>query len=141
MEKLTVEKDIWIKASPERVWRALTDDKKFSAWWGERWEMPDLTVGGEIRYGEPGESMTAVIEVFDPPREFAFRWPPQTMYYSTEMTTRYLLEEENGGTRVRVTEAGFENMPGSAGREQYECTEKGYGTILAGLKAHVEGGE
>lgn len=139
-EKLIVERDIWIKAPRERVWQALTDDRQFSTWWGERWEMPDLRVGGEITYGEPGESMTAVIEVFDPPSEFAFRWPPQPLYYSTEMTTVYRLEEENGGTRVRVTESGFENMPGTSGREQFECTQNGYVSILANLKSYVEEG-
>jgi hypothetical protein len=102
--------------------------------------MPDLRVGGEITYGEQGESMTAVIETFDPPREFGLRWPPQPQYYSTEMTTVYRLEEEDGGTRVYVAESGFEGMPGNAGKVQFECTREGYGTILAGLKEHVEGG-
>jgi uncharacterized protein YndB with AHSA1/START domain len=141
MDKLMVERDIWIKAPIDRVWHALTDDKQFSKWWGERWVMPELRVGGEIAYGEPGETMTAVIEIIDPPREFAFRWPPQPLYYSTEMRTVYRLEEEDGGTRVYVAESGFENMPGGIGKEQFECTREGYGSILASLKAHVEGGE
>jgi len=138
MEKLTVEKDIWVDAPRERVWQAITDDKQLMKWWGDHWEIPSLEVGAEIKFGEPGDLMTASIERLEPPREFAIRWPPQPQYHSTEIFTTFTLEEESGGTRVKVSETGFEALPEDVRQKRFDSTAKGYETVLAGLKKHLE---
>jgi hypothetical protein len=52
--------------------------------------------------------------------------------------TIFRLEEENGGTRVTVTETGFEALPDDIRQERFDSTAKGYETVLAGLKVYVE---
>ena len=38
---LKVEQSVWIAASRERVWRAITDPEQLSQWWSpHRWEIP-----------------------------------------------------------------------------------------------------
>lgn len=139
MEKLTVEKDIWIDAPIARVWQAVTSDVELMKWWGDTWEIPRLELGAELKFGEPGEMMSANIERLDPPREFVIRWPPQEAYHNIEMLTIFELEEENGGTRLKVTETGFEALAEDIRQKRYESTAKGYETVLGSLKAFVEG--
>jgi uncharacterized protein YndB with AHSA1/START domain len=144
MEKLTVEYTIWINAPRERVWQAITDDEQIVEWWADKWEIPTLEVGATIKFGSDADPalaenpMLATIAVVDRPREFVIQWPPQPQYHSIPATTRYLLEEENGGTRVTVSETGFEALPEDIRQHQYEGTAKGYATVMANLKAYLE---
>lgn len=141
MEKLTVEKDVWIDAPIARVWQAVTSDAELMKWWGDTWEIPLLEPGAEIKFGEPGEMMSANIERLDPPREFVIRWPPQEGYHNIEMLTIFELEEQNGGTRLKVTETGFEALAEDIRQKRYESTAKGYETVLGSLKTFVESAE
>jgi uncharacterized protein YndB with AHSA1/START domain len=147
MEKLTVEQTIWINAPRERVWQAITDDAQITKWWGDYWEIPVVEVGATIKFGSENDPnlakeedhMVATLAVVDRPREFAIQWPPQPQYHSIEMVTRYLLEEENGGTRVTVSETGFEALPDDIRQQRLDSTAKGYATVMANLKAYLEG--
>lgn len=141
MEKMTVERTIWIAAPRERVWQAITDAEQIQQWWDDYWEIPALQVGGTVKFGTEDDPMLATIAVVDPPHEFAIQWPPQPQYHSIAMLTRYVLEEENGGTRVTVSETGFEALPDDIRQQRFDSTAKGYTTVLANLKAYLEGRE
>lgn len=138
-QPLNVERSIWIKAPIERVWKAVTED--IQQWWGgdDRWEIPKLELGGQVSFGFGDETMFATIGVLDAPHKFSIQWPPQEQYHSISMSTTYVLAEENGGTRVTVTETGFEQLPDDVRQKRYDSTSKGYDSVLTGLKAHVEG--
>jgi uncharacterized protein YndB with AHSA1/START domain len=138
MEPVTVERSIWINAARERVWRAVTESEQIRQWWGDYWEITALEVGATVKFGDPDDLMLATVAVMDRPREFAIQWPPQPQYHSIAMLTTYRLEEENGGTRVTVTETGFEALPDDIRQKRYDSTAKGYETVLGDLKAHVE---
>jgi len=139
MEKLTVEHTIWINAPRERVWRAITDAKEITRWWADYWNIPLLEVGATIQFGSEADPMSAMVAVVDPPREFAIQWPPQAQYHSIPVFTRYVLEEENGGTRVTVSETGFEALPDDIRQQRFDSTAKGYATVMQNLKAYLEG--
>lgn len=139
MEKMTVERSIWINAPRERVWQAITTSEQIRQWWGDYWEIPSLELGATIKFGDAADPMLATVAVADAPREFRIQWPPQEQYHNTEMFTIFVLAEENGGTRVTVTETGFEALPDDARQKRYDSTAQGYETVLAELKAHVEG--
>jgi uncharacterized protein YndB with AHSA1/START domain len=147
MEKLTVEQTIWINAPRERVWEAITNDAQITKWWGDYWEIPTVEVGATIKFGSENDPslakeedwMVATLAVVDRPREFVIEWPPQPQYHSIPATTRYLLEEENGGTRVTVSETGFEALPDDIRQQRFDSTAKGYATVMANLKAYLEG--
>jgi uncharacterized protein YndB with AHSA1/START domain len=138
MAQLNVERTIWIKAPRERVWRAITDDKEIMQWWGDHWEIPLLQVGATIKFGDPGDLMHATIDVLDPPRQFTILWPPQPQYHNIKIYTIFQLEEENGGTRLTVTETGFEALPDDIRQTRIDQTSAGYSTVLADLKAMIE---
>lgn len=144
MDQLTVMRSIWIQASRERTWEAVTEAKQLSLWFapGSPWEIPVLEAGAPVlfhhspnRYHEGTEVVTlrATIEKVEPLRLFAIRWEPEQSGVSRVMT--FALAEENDGTRVTITESGYETQ------RELELTEEGYSFSLENLKAYVEGRE
>ena len=140
MEVLTVERSIWINAPRERVWKAVTTAEQIRQWWGEGdyWELSGLYVGATIKFGDPDNLMLAKVATVEPLQEFAIEWPPQQHYHSIAMITRYVLHEESGGTRVTVTETGFEALPDTIRQQRFEQTSAGYAQVLEGLKGYLE---
>src|SRR5215510_4784756 len=99
MEKIIVERTIWIGVPRERVWQAITNSEQLQRWWGDYWEITALRVGATVKFGDSEDPMLASIKVLDAPRQFTILWPPQPQYHSIEMTTSFILEAENEGTR------------------------------------------
>jgi hypothetical protein len=96
-------------------------------------------VGGGIEFGRPGDMIHATIAVLDPPRQFSIHWPPQPNYQAANAYTIFDLADENGGTRITVTETGYEALSGAERQERLNRTGQGYTMVLANLKAYVEG--
>lgn len=142
MEPVTVKSTIWINAPRERVWRAITESEQIRQWWGnDYWEITALEVGAVVKFGDPDDLMHATVAVVDPLQEFSLQWPPQPQYHSVQMYTTFRLEEENGGTRLTVTDTGFEAMPDDIRQEQVDSTIRGYEIVLTDLKDYVERAE
>lgn len=136
---VTVVRTIWINAPEERVWQAVTNAEQLSRWYapGSPWEIPELKEGATLYFHHsPNEhhsgtevvTMAATIETLDPPRRFAMRWVDEPT-----MLTSFILASENGGTRVTISETGYET------KEQAFQTEEGYAMSLENLQAHIEG--
>ena len=142
MEKLTVENSVWIDALRKDVWRAVTETQLIKEWWADHsyGEIIELQVGATIKYGSDDDPILSTILVVDPPAEFVFQWPPHPRWYSIAMTTRYLLEEENGDTRVTVSEEGFEKMPESGRQARFGRITGEYRMVMENLQAYLEGG-
>lgn len=107
MDTLMVGSSIWIDAPRQDVWRAITETQHLKYWWGDDsyGRITALQAGAAIEFGTDAAPVPGTIVVIDPPRELVYqRWD------LIPMTTRYLLEEENGGTRLTVSEKGPETM-------------------------------
>ncbi|MCA0453811.1 MAG: SRPBCC domain-containing protein [Chloroflexi bacterium] len=138
MDKLTVERSIWIAATAERVWQAITDPQQLGKWWPpDEWSISALQIGGKVQFGNE-DAAYATIAVIDPPREFALQWQTNEKFPSTSMFTSMRLNTENGGTRLNVTEGGFETLPEDIREERAKQTGDGYTLVLQDLKAYVE---
>jgi uncharacterized protein YndB with AHSA1/START domain len=135
---IAVKRDIWIDAPPSRVWRAITDPQQLGQWWPpDEWEIPTLEVGGTVKFGAE-DAAYATIGVVDKPRQFTLNWKPNEKFPAATMSTTWMLVEENGGTRLTVTEAGFEGLPEDIRQERFEQTAEGYTHVLDDLKALLE---
>jgi uncharacterized protein YndB with AHSA1/START domain len=144
-EKLAVERSIWIKASRERVWQAITDPDQIEQWFspGTKWRGTGLKVGGQISVynAELDKDMyIQVIEHLDPPHQLITRSVPEEEGEVPHVSI-WTLVEENGGTRLLITNTGYElETPGT--REQgMEQNAFGFGMMLENLKAVIEGTE
>jgi uncharacterized protein YndB with AHSA1/START domain len=141
MEMLAVERAVWINATRERVWRAITDPKQLEQWYapGCPWEIPALQVGTTVKfYNTDTDIQLARIEALEPLQEFTLRWQLDEAHPNTTLVNTFRLEEENGGTRVTVTQAGYESLPESVRQQQIEQDEEAYTAIVESLKAFVE---
>ena len=141
MEMLAVERAIWINANRENVWRAITDPEQLEQWYapGCPWEIPALQVGTTVKfYNTDTDIQFARIEVVDPLQEFTLRWQFDEEDPNTTLVNTFRLEEENDGTRVTMTQAGYESLPEGVRQQQIEQDEEAYTAIVEGLKGYVE---
>jgi uncharacterized protein YndB with AHSA1/START domain len=101
-ERPSVEREILLPASPERVWSTLTEGRELSAWFGAEVEF-EARPGGPATFRWPdGRSREATVEEMDPPRRLSFRWAP--------------FERTGGGARVvQATRVEFSLEPAGEG--------------------------
>jgi uncharacterized protein YndB with AHSA1/START domain len=144
---VAVERSIWIDAPREKAWRAVTEVQHLDQWYATccNWEIPALQVGTTIKFfhkeknASVPDALIATIAVLDPPREFTLRWQPDKTYPSLNLITSFLLEDENGGTRVTIHESGYEALPTEECQGWTDATGMGYAGSLENLKALLEG--
>ena len=142
-----IEKQTLLKAPLERVWRAISDSQEFGIWFGVRFDGPfepgtrltgklvPTDVDEEVaRSQKPyeGQLFDITVERIEPMRHFSFRWHPYAiepgMDYSKEPTTLVVfeLEEVANGTRLTITESGFDNVPLDRRAAAFESNEGGW---------------
>jgi uncharacterized protein YndB with AHSA1/START domain len=111
MDRSTIEREILLSVSCERVWSALTDGEQLSSWFGAQ-VVVDARAGGSAIFRWPdGRERVATVEEVDPPHRLSFRWAP---FERTPNGARVLpanrveftLENVEQGTLLRVTERG-----------------------------------
>lgn len=136
-EEWTVRQSVWVDAPPESIWAAITEPLHLMQWWSpNQWEIPDLRVGGSVSFGLEGDMSHAVIETLEAPRQLTLRWQADEQFPT--LVTTYLLDSENNGTRLTVTEAGFEALPEESRQKIFDRTAAGYGDVVQDLKAYIE---
>ena len=116
MEQGTIERDIDVEASPEVVFRVISQPEHMREWWPDdaRFE-PIAGAPGEViwRNADTGETTTVAITLVevDPPRRFSFRWcftePDRS---GASLLVTFDLVPTAQGTRIRMTETGFREM-------------------------------
>jgi len=143
-----IEKSIDLKAPIERVWRALTDPDEFGTWFRVKLDGP--FVPGEVSRGRityPGYehlAWEATIQKMEAPRYFSLTWHPYavdpTADYSKETPTlvEFRLEPTADGTRLFLTESGFEAVPGARRLEAFRMNDGGWTEQMKNIQAHVE---
>ncbi|HEY1351972.1 MAG TPA: SRPBCC domain-containing protein [Ktedonobacteraceae bacterium] len=130
-----IEKELFIKASPERVFRALTEKEELERWFLQKAEI-DLRPGGAIRFEwRPGVMNVGKILILDPPRRLSYSWDVQT---PGATTVTFDLTSENDGTRLHVVNTGFGE--GGDWDHYYDLRTDGWGVHLGNLAAWLETG-
>jgi uncharacterized protein YndB with AHSA1/START domain len=140
-KSFAVERSIWIAASRERVWSAITDPTQLESWFspGTSWKITALEVGGRLFVPDPetgDETYVQVIQLVDAPQRFVTHSLP-TSPGSSEVTA-YLLQEERGGTRLTITNSGYELLPEDGRWSTMEQNAFGFGMMLENLQAYIE---
>jgi uncharacterized protein YndB with AHSA1/START domain len=143
-----IEKAVELKAPVARVWRALTDYKEFGQWFRVNLEGPFVagkSTRGNITY--PGYEhlvMEVVVQKMEPQRLFSFHWHPYAVDpnvdYSKETPTlvEFKLEPMPQGTRLIVTESGFDSLPASRRDEAFRMNDGGWTEQLKNIEKHVK---
>lgn len=137
-----IERHMIVPHSPDRVWEALTTPAALSRWFGDIAEV-DLRPGGTASFGwtHYDSVFSAVVEVVDPPQEFAFRWAAQPNVPITESPTTlvtFTLTEMPGGTTVRVVESGLSSLPDALYDRTVQENTSGWRSEFADLSAYLD---
>jgi uncharacterized protein YndB with AHSA1/START domain len=142
-----IEKRIELKAPVSRVWRALTDYREFGEWFRVKLDGP--FVAGQVSRGQityPGYEhlkWEAVVQKLEPERLFSFTWHPYAVDpkvdYSKEPQTlvEFKLEKTPTGTRLLLTESGFDRIPAARRMEAFRMNDGGWTEQMKNIERHV----
>lgn len=142
-----IEKQVFLRAPQERVWRAITDAGEFGDWFGVAFE-GEFVPGAELRgrvtptKADPeiakmqeryeGAPFTVYVDRIEPMSVFAYRWHPfaidPAVDYSNEPTTlvTFTLEPQKDGTLLTITESGFDAIPLARRADAFEANDEGW---------------
>ena len=144
-----IEKSIDLKAPPPRVWRALTDHNEFGEWFRVKLDAP-FAVGevsrGRVTYpGYEGLKWEATVIAMERERRFAFEWCPYTDHEDRDFASapktlvEFRLEPTVNGTRLLISESGFDNLPDDPRRvDALRQNTQGWDEQAKNVAAHVE---
>lgn len=135
LNRRAVEKDVFIHASPERVFQALTEKAELERWFVQTAAI-DARPGGSIRFEwAPGVFELGKILVLEPPSHFSFTWEALS---PSPTTITFELTAENGGTRLRLLHTGI--GAGEDWDNYYTNINGGWNIHLAHLTTWLETG-
>ena len=138
----TVEREILIEAPVDVVWDIVTEPEQIRQWFADEAEI-ELRVGARGRLAFKGhDSYELRVEAVEPPRRFAFRWvrtPGAAFGADNSMLVEFTLQAEDGNTRLRVVESGFDAIEWSdAERAAYaEDHARGWLRVLVRLRDYA----
>ena len=141
-----IEKSTVLNAPLARVWAAVSDATQFGRWFGMTLDGPFVagqtltgritptTVDPEVaRLQEPhaGAAFVLFVERIEPMRLFSFRWHPNAVGpedSAREPTTliEFTLEPVTSGTRVTITESGFDRIPLERRAQAFKANSEGW---------------
>ena len=132
---------VYIKATPDRVWQAITDGNETVRYYFGTRVASDWASGSPLTYAYPDGSIAAdgVVFEIDPGKRvvmaFHPRWDPEIDAEGPIRMTWEVEATDDGGSKLTVTSA---LRPGSKSAEQFSG---GIVFIVSGLKTLVETGE
>jgi uncharacterized protein YndB with AHSA1/START domain len=143
-----IDKAIDINAPPERVWRALTDERELAAWFQVSIE-GRIVSGGEVwmtsvHPQHAGQRWPVRIVELTPPRRMVWQWhpgevdPARDYARDPQTTVTFTLDPSAQGTRLSVSETGFEAIDLARRAKAYEDNTQGWSEVLVWLRTHVE---
>ncbi len=142
-----IEKTIVIRAPRSRVWQAISNSTDFGEWFGMKIDAAfaaGARVSGRITIPKYDHlALEILIDQIVPERLFSYRWHPYAidpaMDYSKEPMTlvEFHLEEIAAGTRLTVTESGFDQIPADRRAEAFRMNEGGWGQQVLNIEKYV----
>lgn len=134
-----IERSVELAHPPDKVWAALTTAEGLSAWFGEKATI-DLRPGGaaQMTFGS-GLTVEMRIERVEEPRVFAFTWRIPELPDDDPRRTyvQFILEPVGAGTRLRLTETGFAQLPDDIRRNAYDSHTRGWARELGELAGYL----
>lgn len=143
-----IDKTVVLPAPVQRVWSAISDANQFGRWFGVEFDSPfaagsratgkiaPTAVDAEVaalQAPHVGKRFEIWVERVEPMSLFAFRWHPYaidpTVDYSTEPMTliQFELSTTSAGTRLVISESGFDGIPAYRRAEAYAADDGGWG--------------
>ncbi len=145
MELGTIERELYIDATPEIVFEVVSDPAHAKQWWPDEARY-ETVVGsaGEILFADDDGGKVEALTVVDmePPTRFSFRWTHpagEVAAAGNSLLVTFDLTPSGGGTLLRMTETGFREMGWEVAvlEEQYREHVAGWDHFLPRLAPYV----
>jgi uncharacterized protein YndB with AHSA1/START domain len=140
-------KTIELKSPLARVWRAISDSREFGEWFRVKFEGPFIAgkaaVGQVTHPGYEHLRMEVKVQKMEPEKLLSFTWHPYAVDtavdYSGETPTlvEFRLAATSNGTRLTVTESGFENVPAHRRAEAFRRNEGGWAQQIQNIESYL----
>ena len=142
-----IEKKVLLRAPRERVWKAVSEAKRFGYWFG-------MDIDGEFAAGARmtarivptkvdeevakmqeayrGTEFVLVIDRVEPMTLFSFRWHPYDVKPGADASqapmtlVQFELEDAAGGTLLTISESGFDQVPLARRAEAFKNNSEGW---------------
>lgn len=155
-----IEKQVQLRAPRGRVWRAISDSRRFGTWFGAEFDAPFVQgtrVPGRIvptrvdtevaKLQEPhaGVAFEISIERVEAERLLSFRWHPFGVDpkggFGEDSSTlvTFELEDAEGGTLLKLTESGFSKIPLAIRAEAFKGNEGGWTHQMVLIEKYLQG--
>jgi uncharacterized protein YndB with AHSA1/START domain len=135
-----IQKTIVLRAPRSKVWRALTDSTQFGQWFGATIQDP-FVPGRRVRGAHERHVFEIDVDRMEPERLFSWRWQPggDPDKDPAEPTTLVVfeLEEVPEGTRLTVTETGFDQLPAARRSRAYRDNDSGWTGQLENIRKYL----
>ncbi len=157
MSEDRIEKQVVLRASVDRVWRAISDSQEFGRWFGVQFDGPFVTgtsvaatitpttVDEEIAKRQAphaGVTTTWEIVAVEPQRRLAYRWHPCAGEADVEQepTTlvEFVLAETPDGVLLTITESGFAAIPAARRASSFEANSEGWAIQTDLVRRYLE---
>ncbi len=140
-----IEKKIQLRASPQRVWRAVADSTEFGRWFGMKFDgefVPGTTVRGvivpttvdpavaESQQEYNGLPVEILVEQMEPEKLFSFSAEPTTL-------VAFPLEEAADGVVLTVTESGFDTIPLARRAKAFAANDEGWAAQMKLIEEYL----
>jgi uncharacterized protein YndB with AHSA1/START domain len=142
----TIERELYIDASPEVVFEVVSNPQHVAEWWSDEAEFsPTPGDPGWVGFGDAADGKRERFTVADavPYRRFSFRWTHaegETAAPGNSLLVVIELEPSGNGTRLRFTETGFRERGWDEARaaDCHADHSNGWDLFLSRLVAHAE---
>ncbi len=144
-ETIEIKKSIVIDASPELVFKAITDPNELTNWFPDN-AIFDGRVGGKVRFTFNKErskeldcdsTPEGIVKEFIPNKKVSYTWQYKDAPEFPETTVTWELEEIDGNkTRVELVHSGFTGK--EVGKLSFKEHDQGWSYFLGRLKEYCE---
>jgi uncharacterized protein YndB with AHSA1/START domain len=137
-----IERSVELAQPPAKVWAALTTPEGLSAWFGDKATI-DLRPGGAAQMTfRSGLTVDMRVERVDEPAVLGFTWRLPDLPEDDPRRTyvEFTLEAVGAGTRLRVVETGFAQLPDDSRRKTYDSHADGWASELGELADYLNAG-
>jgi uncharacterized protein YndB with AHSA1/START domain len=146
MEFGTIEREIYVEASPDIVFDVVSSPDHLKEWWPDEAHFePAPGATGELVFGQRdagGKVVPIVVVEARAPRTFSFRWThpvDEVAAVGNSLLVTFDLTASGDGTLLKMTETGFREMGWEAAvlEHTYNDHVTGWGFFLPRLAPYV----
>jgi len=141
----TIQREITISASKERIYEAIANPEQVTKWFPETLE-GNYKVGEQpvFGFGDHGKNQVCIIAA-QPHEYFAYRWVPGASHYLGDvlkvpntLVEFRITEQADGTCKVTLTESGFASLPEEQVESAFNQNSAGWDFMLARLEKYFE---